>query len=206
MTYTACFKGFGLNCIFHRKAYPFVFLKSLFKFCAEIFSLKTRENREVSSEKCLTLQFRSSYKPIYISWSLNKHYSGYSTLTNPIRPRGEDIFWPNFGTFKTFSDQILAKLINHGVAAALFLSRYLNNFGNERIFFHLKIAEIDMGVNFGSRRTILDIKIHLFKAKPFSGGKLLTEVFQNSRLVYISCKYFKFEKKFHFPSFPGVMF
>ena len=107
---------------------------------------------------------------------------------------------------KTFSDQILAKLINHGVAAALFSSRHLSNFGNERIFLHLKIAKIDMGVNFGSRRTILDIKTHLFIVKPFSGGKLLTEVFQNSRPVYISCKYFKFEKKFHIPSFLGVMF
>ena len=35
---------------------------------------------------------------------------------------------------------------------------------------------------------------------------LLTDAFQNLRPVYISCKYFKFEKKFHFPSFSGVIF
>ena len=61
--------------------------------------------------------------------------------------------------------QMVAKLINEGVAAALFSSRRLKNFENENIFLCLKIAEIDMGVNFGSRRTILDIKTHYFKVK-----------------------------------------
>ena len=51
MTCTACFKGSRLNSIFHRKARSFIFLKSLFKFFAEIFSLKTRVNKEVSSAK-----------------------------------------------------------------------------------------------------------------------------------------------------------
>ena len=44
-------------------------------------------------------------------------------------------------------------------AAAFFLLRRPKNLQNEQIFLHLKIAEIDMGVNFGSRRTILDIKL-----------------------------------------------
>ena len=85
---------------------------------------------------------------------------------------------------KTRSDQILAKLINQsgvcvcmcvcvcvcvwggggGVAAALFSSRRPKNFENEKNFLCLKIAEIDMGVNFGSRRTILDIKTHFLKS------------------------------------------
>ena len=62
--------------------------------------------------------------------------------------------------FKTRSDQILAKLINQGVAAALFASRRPENFENEKLFLCLKIAQINMGVNSGSRRTILDIKTH----------------------------------------------
>ena len=32
-----------------------------------------------------------------------------------------------------------------------------------------------------------------------------TDVFQNLGLAYISCKYFKLEKIFHFPCFPGVI-
>ena len=73
---------------------------------------------------------------------------------------------------KTGFDQILAKLINQGVAAALFSSRCPINFENEKFFLCLKIAEIDMGgVNFGSRRTILEIKTHFLKLSPFSGGK-----------------------------------
>ena len=38
-------------------------------------------------------------------------------------------------------------------------------------FLCLEIAEVDIGVNFGSRRTILDIKTHFLKLNPFSGGK-----------------------------------
>ena len=37
------------------------------------------------------------------------------------------------------------KLVNQGVAAALFLSRRLKNFEDEQIFVCLRIAEIDMG-------------------------------------------------------------
>ena len=48
----------------------------------------------------------------------------------------------------TCSDQILAKLINQGVAAAPLSLKHLKNFGNEKIFLCLKIAEIDMGVSF----------------------------------------------------------
>ena len=52
-----------------------------------------------------------------------------------------------------------------GVAAALFSLRRFEN------FLCLKIAEIDMGVNIGPRRMILDIKTHFLKLNPFSGGK-----------------------------------
>ena len=37
-------------------------------------------------------------------------------------------------------------------------------------FLCLKIDEIDMGVNFGSRRTTLDIKAHFLKVKPVFRG------------------------------------
>ena len=36
------------------------------------------------------------------------------------------------------------------------------NLENEKIFLFLEIAEIDMGVNVGSRGTILDIKTNFF--------------------------------------------
>ena len=49
---------------------------------------------------------------------------------------------------------------NQGVAAALFSSRRPKNLQNDKLFLHLEIAEIDMGVNFGSKRTILDTKTH----------------------------------------------
>ena len=61
------------------------------------------------------------------------------------------------------SDQILEKLINRGVAAALFSSRCLKNFEDEKVVLYLKIAKMDMGVNFASRRTILDIDTHFLK-------------------------------------------
>ena len=46
---------------------------------------------------------------------------------------------------KTCSDQILAKLINLGAAAALFSSRGPKNLQNEKNFLYLEIAEIDIG-------------------------------------------------------------
>ena len=39
-------------------------------------------------------------------------------------------------------------------------------FENEKFFLCLKIGEMDMGVNFGTRRTILDIKTHFLNVKP----------------------------------------
>ena len=53
-----------------------------------------------------------------------------------------------------------SKLTIRGVAAALFSSRLPKNFEDEKNFFWLKIAEIDVGVNFGWERTNLDIKTH----------------------------------------------
>ena len=60
--------------------------------------------------------------------------------------------------------------IKGGGAAALFSLRGLKNFGNEN-FLWLKIAEIDVGVNFGVRIMILEIETHLRKFNPFSKGK-----------------------------------
>ena len=73
--------------------------------------------------------------------------------------------------FKTCYDKILAKLVNRGVAAALFSSRRLKNFENENTFLCLKVAEIDVGVNFGSKRTNLGIKTYFFQFKPIFRGK-----------------------------------
>ena len=71
------------------------------------------------------------------------------------------MFWPNFSKI----DQ------SGGVAAVLFSLRRPKNLQNEKIFLCLETAEIDVGVNFGSRRTILDIKTNFLKLNPFSGGK-----------------------------------
>ena len=49
-----------------------------------------------------------------------------------------------------------------GVAAAYFSSRHLKNVEKEKKFLSLEIAEIDKGINFGSGRTILDIKVYSF--------------------------------------------
>ena len=57
-----------------------------------------------------------------------------------------------------------------GAAAALFSLRHLKNFGNEN-FLWFKIAEIDMGVNFGLRIMILEIETPFRKFNPFSRGK-----------------------------------
>ena len=71
----------------------------------------------------------------------------------------------------TRSDQILPKLINQGVAVALFSLKHSKNFEKAKlIFLCLKIVEIDIGawgggVNFGSRKTIMCIKTHFFKVK-----------------------------------------
>ena len=55
------------------------------------------------------------------------------------------MLWLSVFIFKTCSDQILAKLINLGVAAALFSSRGPKNLQNEKKFLHLEIAKIDIG-------------------------------------------------------------
>ena len=60
-----------------------------------------------------------------------------------------------FTTFTDFENWSIK-----GVAGALFSLRRPKNFENEKFFLCLRIAEIDMGVNFGSIRTILDIKTH----------------------------------------------
>ena len=82
---------------------------------------------------------------------------------------------PNFVTFsfifKTCSDQILAKLINQGVTVAHFLSRPRKNSENEKISSAWRLLKLTLGgggggrVNFGSKRTILDIKSHFLKVK-----------------------------------------
>ena len=56
---------------------------------------------------------------------------------------------------KTCFDKILEKLSNQGVAAALFSSRRLNNFENEKKY--PLLGSLLWGVNFRSRRTILVI-------------------------------------------------
>ena len=44
------------------------------------------------------------------------------------------------------------------------------NFENEKFFLCLKIGEIDIGVNFRSRGTILDINTHFLNVKPVFWG------------------------------------
>ena len=97
------------------------------------------------SEARMTKLTAANQKPL-ILWCPN-------LVTCSFYPQGT--IWPNF---------------SRGVAAALFSSRRPKNFENENIFLCLKIAEIDMGVNFGWRRTILDIKTRFLKVKPVFRG------------------------------------
>ena len=70
-----------------------------------------------------------------------RHWAFLHLLFNPIEI---------FTTFTDFENWSI-----RGVAPAIFSLRRPKNFENEKFFLCLKIAEIDMGVNFGSRRTIL---------------------------------------------------
>ena len=71
------------------------------------------------------------------------------------------MFWPNF-----------SKIDQSGVAADLFLSRRPKNLQNEKFSSTWKLLKLTWGGgNFGSRRTILDIKLIFLKLSPFSGGK-----------------------------------
>ena len=72
--------------------------------------------------------------------------------------------------FKTCSDKILAKLVNQGVAAALFSSTRPKNFENENIFLCLKIVEIDMGGQFWVEKNESGQKTHFFKVKSIFRG------------------------------------
>ena len=71
------------------------------------------------------------------------------TATNqPIRNLSfynAQTWWLIIFILKTGSDQILAKLINQGVATALFSSKRTQNFKYEKIFLCLKIVKIDKG-------------------------------------------------------------
>ena len=109
---------------------------------------------------------------------------------NPIRPggpRGPDgqthscqsknllsydaqTWWLLVFILETPFGHILAKLVNQGGCCCSFLIKTSQKFWNEKFFLCLKIAEIYKGVNFGSRRTILDIKTHFFKVKPVFRG------------------------------------
>ena len=71
---------------------------------------------------------------------------------------------------KTCSDQTLAKLIDQGVAVVLFLSRHPKNLQNEKFSSAWKLLKLTWGVNFESRRTILDIETHFLEVKPVFRG------------------------------------
>ena len=120
--------------------------------------------------------------------STHKHIQG----VNPIRPG-----WPNSQLpfrnlllydaqtlwllvfiFKTYSDQILAKLINRGGGgggggSSFFIKSSRKIFQIKKFSSAWKLLKLTWEVNFESRRTILDIKKSLFflKLNPFSGGK-----------------------------------
>ena len=69
------------------------------------------------------------------------------------------MFWANF-----------SKLINQGVAAALFSLRRPKNLENERILLYLEIAEIDIGGQFWVEKNDSGEKNFLFKVKPVFRG------------------------------------
>ena len=65
---------------------------------------------------------------------------------------------------------ISTKLVNQGVAAALFSSRRSKNFENEKFFLCLKIAAIDMGGQFWVEKNDSGHKNSFFKVKPVFRG------------------------------------
>ena len=71
---------------------------------------------------------------------------------------------------KTPFGQILVKLVNQGVAAALFSSRRPKNFENEKFFLCLKIAEIDMGDQFWVEKNDSGHKNPFLNVKPVFRG------------------------------------
>ena len=105
------------------------------------------------------------------------------------------MFWPNF-----------SKIDQSGGCCCFFSSRHHKSFENEKIFLCLKIAEIDTGVKFWSRRTILDIKRHIYKVKfsrtncriwwlvPVFWGNFVTSYLQNwksyqTQILHQECFY-----------------
>ena len=73
------------------------------------------------------------------------------------------MFWPNFSK--------ISQSGGRGVAAALFSSRSPKHFENEKIFFCLKIAEIDMGEGqFWVEKNDSGQKPHFLKVKPVFRG------------------------------------
>ena len=68
--------------------------------------------------------------------------------------------------------QISAKLVQSGGLLLLFSHRDIPKILKMKNFSYAwKLLKLTRGVNFGSRRTILDIKTHFLKLNPFSGGK-----------------------------------
>ena len=111
------------------------------------------------------------------------------TTINPIRHGGEGTQgpgWPNSQlpfknlllydaqslwllvfTIKTCSDEILAKLVNHGSCCCFFLIETFQKFWEWKNF---RLLENCWGVNFEWKRTNLEIKA-FFRLNPFSGAK-----------------------------------
>ena len=124
---------------------------------------------------CGLSYFLNSFRNLHYQLSLRA-----SSCFNPIKPGGggaqrprwrssqlpfinllfydAQILWLLVFILKTCSDQILAKLIYQEVATPLFSWRQPNNFE--------KLLKLTWGINFGSRRTILDIKTLFYKVKP----------------------------------------
>ena len=135
----------------------------------------------------------NAVKVKFLILPMSKFYLSLFTFVysvfNPIRPGGaQRLWWSNSQLLisnlllydvqtlwllvfivKTCSDQILAKSIDQGVTAALFSSRRPKIYKMKKFPSTWKLLKLTWGVNFGSRKTILDIKT-FFKVKPVFRG------------------------------------
>ena len=124
---------------------------------------------------------------IFLFWGDFHNFFVIFESINPIRPGGggaQRPGWPNSqlpirNLLFYHALNVLTKFYRSwsikgggggGGCCCSFLIKASQKFTKWKIFLCLEIAEIDMGVNFGSRRTILNIKTLFFKLNPFSGG------------------------------------
>ena len=120
--------------------------------------------------------FLCNFNPIRPGGGGGAHRPWWPNSELPVKnllPYDAQTLWLLVFIFKTCSDQILAKLVNKGGCCCSFLIETSQNFWKWKIFLCLKIAEIDMGVNFGSKFCdIISPKLEMLPDSNFASGML----------------------------------